>query len=800
MAAGDVRVLLNVDADDNVSAVIKQTNQVMRNFGRNSKQAGEEGSNALLKISGVMKNATTSFTELNAKVQLAKQAFSALQAIGERAISGEIANNAEKVFSQIAGGADRAAKVMDILRQTSKGLLDDTTLQQFAGGLKIAGVEFDQIQRIMAIATDVALATGQELEAVSNKIRDAALAGRQGEFDRLGVVVKVNEELKLRAESEGKLVDEMTKQEQVTTRLDILQEKLTQSMAAAGIQTSELSTNLRSLRTDLANLESTAEQTLANFLTPDQMQGMKDQMDELAENLFGRFSGELTDEAIRNSTYIQKRIGEITGLSQKEILETLDKISGFSKGWKGEHDSIINSLISSIGTYKQKRSQIEKDAAAESARLDAEANAEKIAKIREIEQENQDLQIALAELGKDGNAVERIQLNESLEMNKIYLKKLQGENQSTVSFLMNLTSLRFEGETNAAEKAEEERKKREKERSAAERKRRAEEYKKRLEEQRSLNQRLERLTLDADQTRLQMEIESARRAGDVQQAQLLERKQLQEKRSKEFLLTDMEHHQEMSAFRARFDKEEFDLAIRQNDELLQLQNERQSKSEELAREHADALKKIKEEELAAFQQQAERAAAALGMLQGPLVQLIDHEKGASDGLKVFGASMGATSEAANVYARETDASASATDRLVQGMPSMISAGGASAAAFVKQTKNKAFIQGGFEAASAIASFATGDVIGGAGHTAAAAAFFALAGKSSGKGSGGAGLGSTTGALKSGGGGSGMQAGSSGSSITVNVQGFALGSAVDMGAALGRTMDTARHTGLGTSEV
>ena len=145
---------------------------------------------------------------------------------------------------------------MDALRKTSRGLLDDTTIQQFAGSLRLAGVEFQQIQRILGIATDVALATGQDLAAVSRKIKDAALAGRQGEFDRLGVVVRVNEELKKRVEAEGKVVDEMTKNEQVTARLDILQEKLTQTMKAAGIETSELATNLRGLKTDLDNFKS----------------------------------------------------------------------------------------------------------------------------------------------------------------------------------------------------------------------------------------------------------------------------------------------------------------------------------------------------------------------------------------------------------------------------------------------------------------------------------------------------------------------------------------------------------------
>ena len=131
---------------------------------------------------------------------------------------------------------------------------------------------------------------------------------------------------------------------------------------------------------------------------------------------------------------------------------------------------------------------------------------------------------------------------------------------------------------------------------------------------------------------------------------------------------------------------------------------------------------------------------------------------------------------------------------------MIHAGGVATAAFVKNTKNKALVQGGFEAASSIAAFATGNIAGGVGHAAAASMFFALAGKSGG-GKKGGGQATTTGALTAGGGGpSGLSATSGGGAITVNVQGFALGSAREMGAKMAQTIDQARETGLDSSEV
>ena len=199
--------------------------------------------------------------------------------------------------------------------------------------------------------------------------------------------------------------------------------------------------------------------------------------------------------------------------------------------------------------------------------------------------------------------------------------------------------------------------------------------------------------------------------------------------------------------------------------------------------------------------QTKEYADALNMLQGPLVSLVDHQMGASQELKVFGGALGATSAAANVFVAEADASKTATENFTKSLPGAVSAGGSAASAFVKQTKHKALIQGGFEAASSIASFATGNIVGGAGHAASAALFFALAGKSAQGGKSSGSSGTKTGALSSGGGGSsGLSASGKGSSVVVNVQGFALGSAKEMGAKMAQTIDQARDTGLDSSEV
>jgi hypothetical protein len=196
---------------------------------------------------------------------------------------------------------------------------------------------------------------------------------------------------------------------------------------------------------------------------------------------------------------------------------------------------------------------------------------------------------------------------------------------------------------------------------------------------------------------------------------------------------------------------------------------------------------------------AQNYADALSMPLDPLLQLVERQDSANQGLQVLGATMAATAAATRAYAQSNVEASNSQERLVKTSPAMISAGGTAAAAFVKQTKTKALIQGAFESASSISAFATGNIVGGVGHAAAAAAFFALAGQGSGGGGKAPKAKREQAALTSGG---AMGGGFTKSTapIVVNVQGFALGSASDIGTSLGSTIQDVRETGINTNRV
>ena len=799
MASGQVKLTMAFNGEDKLAAVIEKSNRAMGRFGKTTKRTSKTATTGFARIQGTIKGVGTRLTELNSGIQLARQAFGALQAAGEAAISGEIANNAEKVFNQISGGADNAAKVMEKLREVSRGLLDDTTIQQFAGSLRIAGVEFSETARILDLSSRVALATGQDLETVSRKIKDAALAGRQGEFDRLGVVVRVNEELKKRAEAEGKVVDEMSKAEQVSTRMDILTETLGQTMAAAGIHTEDLSTNLRSMKTDLENLQSTAEQSFANFLTTKEMDQIRANLSKVAENITDQ-AGEFSLSILQNDKLMRGYFADASGLTLKELDQALKNLDGFTVGFQGAQVAITDAVIDQIIKTRRARRKAQQE---EAKRVLEEKN-EKEQAIKDerdfLVSQLTDLEVEKVRIGKDGKK-QRLQLiDEEIKGIQIRIMELDGKGAGLIEKAQRMLSATIEANLAAAKKEDKERSKQ----AAAEFKRRQQEREREAKEQaqRQRDQRRKDLKAAADSNELKrkLQIEFFQDEKDTEIRHSLELQDLEIRKNTALnLLVDVSEAERQLA-RDQFAAEEVRLARSQADELLDIQkradDQRLAEQEKAARKAAEILRLQREE----FQKEMSEIARATNLLEAPINALVENQRTGVVQVRAMGGALMATSAAMNVYSNETDTSASAGERFKQGLPAMTHAGGVAAAAFVKNTKNKAIVQGSFEAASSIAAFATGNIPAGVGHAAAASMFFALAGKG-GSGKTGGGQAAKTGALSAGGGGpSGLTAMGGGGAITVNVQGFALGSAREMGAKMAQTIDQARETGLDSSEV
>jgi hypothetical protein len=802
MASGNVQLNIAFNGEDKLAAVITKSNRAMTRFRKNSDRTAKQTTKGFARIQGTISGIGTKFTEMNSAIMLARQAFGALQSAADAAISGEVANNAEKVFSQIAGGAGQAQKVMERFRKVTRGLLDDTTIQQFAGSLRVAGVEFDQISRILDVSSRVALATGQDLEAVAQKIKEAMLAGEQGAFDRLGVVVKVNEELQKQAKAEGRLVEEMTKHEQVSARLDILQQALGDTMSAAGIKTEELATSLRSSKTAFENFISSVQQSLANATTESAFDQLRDKVEAGFDRTFEElerkgFGGEHFLHPMMAET-LSKELNVSIDLIKKAQQEARKEFGGggpFGIFGVSKSDQFISALTSTIQDADRVAAKGRQEEA--QARVDAQKQAleDKQKESKRLVDLEKEKQIQIAELAINGSNMARAMAKAELVEIQIAIGLVNGTiDEAAANMKRRMSEINIDKAIQAEEQEDERKKERRRERA---KQRKADLERQAEEKQKAANRELRVLT-QTTQLERTLEIEAARSAEDIEAAHLLELRDVREKAAEERKLNAKATSAEILFMQKQAEAEEVRLIRAQTEEIEQIRDAARLKKEENDRKAADKAKQLLEEEREEFQKHMAELGEATERVMGPLDQLVNHEKGASDGMKAFGASAAGTSAAVNVFANETDASKSATDRFVQGLSPAISASGTAASAFVKDTKRKALIQGSFETASSIAAFATGNLIGGAGHAAAAAAFFALAGKSGG--GGGAAPAGNAGTLAAGGAKSNLSAAGKGGAVVVNVQGFALGSAKEMGARMAQTIDQARETGLDSAEV
>ncbi len=835
MARGAVKLMLALDGEDKLSAVIEKADRQMRNFSKSAKNTGKGATRNFATLQGTISNVGTRFTELNSKVMLLRSAFSALKSAGEFAISGEIANNAERIFSQVAGGADLAAGRMESLRKVSRGVVDDTTLQQFATKMAMAGADFNQTVQALALGAEVGLATGQDVKTAVDGMAKAAISGRATAFKMLGVTADLNKELDKEAKKTGRVREEMTAAEQIGIRLALAQDAIGHAMQKSGIDTAALSTKLRELKTDMENLESSAQQATAGMFSPNLLKPKAAAIEKIIKSTLKQTGQEIRDMAtvfdpyeVRLSAFAEK-MATLTGANietiKEQVLETVRFGETLNKDLASSTDATAR-LAMALATleHEHAREEIDKTrkAAIEADRL-REAERTTLARnVAEIEAGifamEEDFQERLLTMSKE----ERRQSRLAIDLEKVALeltKKKVTERQAALQIL------KLENKAAAADQ-EAEKPKRQKALQAL-KKRRADTKKNALE--------IEKIETDAALRVLskkkifsQEEIASGKTVSkklvEIERRAISEKAKIRDAANIKAEREQKDLNRQLEGLSLKQSDKERRIKI-QGDAIEARRLETiKNRDLEIAKEASEAKIAVMAHEteknraffdanaemLEAFedlQRQATQASIdvwadvgdAFSRPLDPLSQMIERSNGANKSLKILGATTAATAAATKTYAQEADATKSAQENVIKTAPAMISASGAAAAAFVKQTKTKALIQGSFETASAIAAFASGNLIGGVGHVAAATAFFALAGQ------GGGGVARATRsdrrqtALTSGGAlGGGFQ--KSTAPIVVNVQGFAMGSAADLGTELGATISDARETGISSNRV
>ena len=141
--------------------------------------------------------------------QLASDALDLARAIGELATEGAQLNQISSAFAAL-GNTDAT---MQRLRDATKGLVDDSTLQRMQNLAQLFGINKDQVSQLAEVAVGASVATGQSVEKMFEDVLTAASRQSRMIADNLGIVISLSGAYEKQSAKLGKTVKQLTDEE-----------------------------------------------------------------------------------------------------------------------------------------------------------------------------------------------------------------------------------------------------------------------------------------------------------------------------------------------------------------------------------------------------------------------------------------------------------------------------------------------------------------------------------------------------------------------------------------------------------
>jgi hypothetical protein len=249
---GNVSLTLALQGQESISRSLKSAQKGLDDTGKSAKDAASSIGTASGTISGQLSGLPGKITDINSAFSLVQQGIglvtSAWQTFYAQIKEGEIAANAGRIFDALT---ENAGQAMDKLRDASRGIVDDTSLQQAANRLKFLGFEVGQTAVLIDAAIKTQIATGDDWKGTLNQLSRAIITGREASLDRLGVLVDLEKEEARVAFATGRSVEELTKAEKIQTRLIAVTDELSRKFSALDFD--KTATDAQQFSTAIAN-------------------------------------------------------------------------------------------------------------------------------------------------------------------------------------------------------------------------------------------------------------------------------------------------------------------------------------------------------------------------------------------------------------------------------------------------------------------------------------------------------------------------------------------------------------------
>lgn len=187
---------MDIKATDKTKAVMSNVQNNFRKTGRYGAASAQRTTAAWAKFQGMM--------------SIARIGISAVQKAFESMERGAKANLVATAFKQLN---KESGKLLKTMTTASRGLLDETTLQGLANKLFTLGLSADQMGQTMDAAFKISVARGLDLAQTMQTLTTSLATGRVTTLASMGVNVSAKAVVEEYAQKQGKLVKELSESE-----------------------------------------------------------------------------------------------------------------------------------------------------------------------------------------------------------------------------------------------------------------------------------------------------------------------------------------------------------------------------------------------------------------------------------------------------------------------------------------------------------------------------------------------------------------------------------------------------------
>jgi hypothetical protein len=202
-------------------------------------------------------NLALKFSKLNVALLVVQKSIEFINKAIAFAVEGENIKAIEDAYKNLAGSMGVSAdKMLDGLRQVSKGTIDETDLMQLASKAMVQfGNQSAKIPEVFAVARGAAKLFGGTAEEQFERITQAIARQRTGQLASIGIHINAENVMRQYADSIGKAANSLTDAEK---RAAILNETLKQgavNMEAAGQSSKPMQEAYKQMNVAMADLK-----------------------------------------------------------------------------------------------------------------------------------------------------------------------------------------------------------------------------------------------------------------------------------------------------------------------------------------------------------------------------------------------------------------------------------------------------------------------------------------------------------------------------------------------------------------